>query len=322
MSYCVTELSRRASQLVRQGIRPGTQRSYTSAQSRYIDFCQRYHITPLPLHPTTTLWYVTYLYDQGLSHASINVYISALRSLHIMQGLPEPAVRTPQVQLALRAIKARSQPSQQKAPLTFHQLHTLLQHLEGDPERELWVAVFSLAFFAGLRGAEYTLNGLQNFRPQVNWLKFSTLAGEPVVTYSVPISKTRAHGFAVPLGCSKQTLCAYCALVSYMNIRHHQGTLSSTAPLFLSHTGANVTKPQTDSKLKQLCNKAGLDSSHYTTHSIRAGAATTAAELGFSDWEIMKLGGWSSSAYRAYIRQLDSHIVNFSARLASSATAS
>ena len=108
-------------------------------------------------------------------------------------------------------------------------------------------------------------------------------------------------------------------MVDYMNFRQRQLTLSSTAPLFQARNGHHITRQQVDSKLKQLCHSIGLDKHSFTTHSIRAGAATTAAELGFSDWEIMKLGGWNSTVYRSYIRQLDSRIASFPARLASSA---
>ena len=50
--------------------------------------------------------------------------------------------------------------------------------------------------------------------------------------------------------------------------------------------------------LKGLAKKLDLNQNEYTTHSIRAGAATTAAQLGFSDWEIQRIGGWKSATYR------------------------
>ena len=68
-------------------------------------------------------------------------------------------------------------------------------------------------------------------------------------------------------------------------------------------------------KIKQLVANLGMDPRNYSTHSIRSGAASTAAKLGFQDWEIMRLGGWKSATYRSYIRHLDTHVAGFSARL-------
>ena len=53
--------------------------------------------------------------------------------------------------------------------------------------------------------------------------------------------------------------------------------------------------------LCQLLQQAGLNQSDYASHSFRIGAATTAAAAGIPTWLIMKLGRWTSNAYRSYI---------------------
>ena len=46
----------------------------------------------------------------------------------------------------------------------------------------------------------------------------------------------------------------------------------------------------------------GLDTSRYKGHSFRIGAASHAADKGFSDAQIRTLGRWKSDAFHLYIR--------------------
>ena len=46
--------------------------------------------------------------------------------------------------------------------------------------------------------------------------------------------------------------------------------------------------------IHNLLQQAGCNQSHYTLHSFRIGAATTAATVGLPSWLIQKLGRWSS----------------------------
>ena len=55
-------------------------------------------------------------------------------------------------------------------------------------------------------------------------------------------------------------------------------------------------------KLKVTLQKAGVDPTHYSGHSFRIGAATTAAAKGFSDATIQLLGRWASDSYTRYVR--------------------
>ena len=47
---------------------------------------------------------------------------------------------------------------------------------------------------------------------------------------------------------------------------------------------------------------AGFNPANFSGNSFRAGAATTAGDLGFEDYELKMLGRWSSSAYTVYLR--------------------
>ena len=62
--------------------------------------------------------------------------------------------------------------------------------------------------------------------------------------------------------------------------------------------------------MKELLLRAGISSAHISGHSIRKGAAVSAAANGISKEDIKLLGRWKSDAVDAYINELaeDEHI--------------
>ena len=69
--------------LLDNAIKPNTKRTYSSAQKRFIKFCVMYDLDPLPASEDTVLYYISFLFRDGLKGSSIRVYLSGLRNLHI-----------------------------------------------------------------------------------------------------------------------------------------------------------------------------------------------------------------------------------------------
>jgi hypothetical protein len=67
--------------LMNAALRQNTKRTYTSAQSRFIRFCEHYNQVVMPVSEDTLLLYVGFLFEEGLAGSSIRVYLSAVRSL-------------------------------------------------------------------------------------------------------------------------------------------------------------------------------------------------------------------------------------------------
>lgn len=59
-----------------QGLAKSTQKTYTSAKSRFLTFCSQACTSPLPLSENVLCFYVSYLADEGLAHATIKSLIS------------------------------------------------------------------------------------------------------------------------------------------------------------------------------------------------------------------------------------------------------
>ena len=72
--------------------------------------------------------------------------------------------------------------------------------------------------------------------------------------------------------------------------------------IFVSEGGLPVLRSVFSSQLLRACHLCGLDPSRYKGHSFRIGAASYAADRGFSDAQIRMLGRWKSNAFLRYIR--------------------
>lgn len=81
--------------------------SYQTGQHRYLTFCSNIKKSLLPTTEDTLLLFVSHLAQQGPSHASIKVYLSAICNLHVSSGLHEEFAKqlTPRLELVLKGIK-------------------------------------------------------------------------------------------------------------------------------------------------------------------------------------------------------------------------
>ena len=280
-----------------------------------MQFCRKLNVPPLPVHDSIPLLYVTHLYMKGLAPVTISVHLAAIRALHILAGCKVPVLRTPQVNLALKGMK-QHYVVRARHPIDFQLLHRMYVQLLGTKREKLWKAVLCLAFFAGLRSAEYATTGSCKARfPTVGSLKFKESV-PPSVQFTVSQSKTCPQGFTVPVGCTGHEVCAYCSLLKYRQYRQDKGSWVVGTPLF-RHRGVALSAALVNEKIKALVQALGIDSTGYSSHSLRIGAATTAATSGFADWELQRLGGWKSQCYKQYVRARDSHIAGFAARMTS-----
>ena len=103
-------------------------------------------------------------------------------------------------------------------------------------------------------------------------------------------------------------------MVTYLGDRLSKGKVTQSDSLFV-YKSVTVSAKLVNRFIKQVVKSLGWDPTKFSAHSIRAGAATSAALAGFKDWELKSMGGWSSNTYMSYIRQTKNHTAKFPRRI-------
>ena len=142
------------------GLAPSTRNTYAAGQNLYKIFCSRANRTPIPTSESTLLLFVAHLTTLNLSYATIKVYLSAIRHMHVTVGQHSSfnLQLTPRLQQVLKGIRktqAASKPPRARLPITRSIMQrircSLLKRPQSYDNIMIWAAC-CLAFFGFFTG--------------------------------------------------------------------------------------------------------------------------------------------------------------------------
>ena len=157
-------LLNKADKFLRDGLAASSRTTYAAGQGRYIHFCNTAKVPATPATEYTLILFITHLASTNICYATIKVYLSAIRHMHVYRGWHNHFNQqlTPRLQLILRGIRKHQSSThvpRVRLPITVQILHSIRRLLSQKPKSYattmLWVAC-SLAFFAFLRVSEFT----------------------------------------------------------------------------------------------------------------------------------------------------------------------
>ena len=302
-----------------------THKTYKAAERRYLQFCNNFSLTPLPVSENILCYFVACMGQEGLAGSSIRTYLSGIRQLQVAAGFQDPHLdQMPRLSQVLKGVKvlaagAGRQP-RSRLPITPSILRMLRQiWMSGIPtfnNTMLWAAA-STTFFGFCRSGEITVESETNYDPQIH-LSFADLAVDnatspTVISIQLKRSKTDPFmkGVKLVLGRTQDGLCPVTALLSYLAIRGN-----ASGPLFMWDDLKPLSKTKFIEHVRQALQSANIPAHLYSGHSFRIGAATTAASAGIADSVIQTLGRWQSSAYLLYVKLRPDHLANLSSTMA------
>ena len=255
-----------------------------------------------PATSQTLCDWVAHLGNKRPKSKTLKSYVTGVRSVHVDMGYEDlAAFHSPQLEriiAGLRRMRGEAG-SLERRPITKDLLLQMLPHFNRRTREGATLhAAFCLAFAAFLRIGEFTYSAKDLEDPDFSqWFltrRFVTLY-EDHLELTLPASKTDPfrRGITLSIAASDDDACPVQALR-----RLFRWEASPDSPLF-QWEGA-FTRQVVTKKLREILTLLGVEG-HYSGHSFRRGAATSAREAGLSDQEIQLLGRWKSESYRLYI---------------------
>lgn len=307
---------------VDSGLAPSTKSTYKQGKKLYLMFCNIFSVSaPYPVTKPLLCSFASYLGTLHLAPPTIKTYLAAVKHEHISRGFQDlqgsAALKLVQRGIARQySFDSNSHPT--RLPITPSILRGIMslwepQQFEFDTIM-LWAALCTGFFGLG----EITSPSSTNYDTRMHITFDDISVDSPVdtklIAMNIKQSKTdqlRA-GTVVNLAKTDQDLCPVAALLAYIAVRGDR-----LGPLFIFKDGRYLTQYMLIFHLRQALSRMGLDPSSFAGHSLRIGAATSAATSGMEDSTIRALGRWRSNAYHRYIRRPSSDLAAASTSLAS-----
>ena len=260
-----------------------TLRAYQSDFRDFSAFCSKNGFTSMPTQPKIIALYITNL-SKSSKFSTLKRRIASISVIHKLKGFYLDT-KHPIIMENLHGIK-RTLGSRQKAkkPLLINDLKLIINVINEDEIRNK--ALILIGFAGGFRRSEL-----------VNIEKEDVEFVNEGVKILVKRSKTDQSGEgiikAIPYFENKE----FCPVTALKRFIENESSNENGKIFKISDKSVALI-------IKRYAQKAGLDPSKYAGHSLRSGFATTAAEFGAEERNIMAMTGHKTTQMvRRYIQE-------------------
>ncbi len=261
-----------------------TLRAYHSDFSDFSEFCFKNGFSALPTQPKILALYITHLSKKS-KFSTLKRRIASISVIHKLKG-HYIDIKHPIIMENLHGIK-RSLGTRQKAkkPILINDLKNIINVIDKDKLRDK--ALILVGFAGGFRRSEL----INIYYDDIEFVPEG-------VKILIKRSKTDQSGEgsikAIPYFENKE----FCPVISLKNYIEQKFEEIKKQRIF------EISDKSVALIIKKYAKKAGLDSSKYAGHSLRSGFATTAAEFGAEERNIMAMTGHKTTQMvRRYIQE-------------------
>ena len=261
-----------------------TLRAYQSDFKDFSAFCVKNGFSSIPTNPKIIALYITHL-SKSYKFSTLKRRIASISVMHKLKG-HYLDTKHPIIMENLHGIK-RALGSRQKAkkPILINDLKLIINVIDKEKIRDK--ALILIGFAGGFRRSELVNINYED-------VEFVPEGVKILITRSKTDQSGEGITKAIPYF-DNQEFCPVNVLKKYINLRFKD---SNEGKIFA------ISDKSVALIIKRYAEKAGLDSSRYAGHSLRSGFATTAAEFGAEERNIMAMTGHKTTQMvRRYIQE-------------------
>jgi site-specific recombinase XerD len=306
------------------GLAKSTRRTYATGFKAYLKYLHVNNLQfTIPALESDLIAFASYC-SLTMSRDTIDIYIQAVRSWHIDNGISlatDPS-SMPTLHRLLDGVERENlTPAKvQKHPVTPSLLSQMLSVLNlKSHDDALFFAIACMATYGLMR-----LGEILHDRPSPSASPLIMIQDIKIVdpfSFQLLLRKSKTdqvgQGATIMFFANGTPSCPYLAvIISYLSVFRVNAHPSS--PLFVLSDGS--TEPKRSwivNKLKDHVRELRLDPELFSGHSFRRGGATALAAAGVEDHIIQHMGRWSSTAYQIYTIPTRSTLANAAQRMAS-----
>ena len=261
-----------------------TLRAYQSDFKDFSAFCAKNGLSSIPTQPKIIALYITHL-SKTSKFSTLKRRIASISVIHKLKG-HYLDTKHPIIMENLHGIK-RTLGSRQKAkkPILINDLKLIINAIDKEKIRDK--ALILIGFAGGFRRSE-----LVNI--DYDDIEFVNEG----VKILIKRSKTDQSGEGIIKAIPYFDNQEFCPVISLKIYVEEKFSTKNEGKVF------DISDKSVALIIKKYAEKAGLDSSRYSGHSLRSGFATTAAEFGAEERNIMAMTGHKTTQMvRRYIQE-------------------
>ncbi len=278
-----------------------TVRAYKSDFNNFGLFCAKNGFKSLPTEPKIVSLYITHLSTKNIKISTLKRRLVSIGVVHKLKG-HYLDTKHPSIIENIMGIKRRKGSIQKaKKPILINDLKQIINVIDNQNNEEIKKlrdrTIILVGFSGGFRRNEITSLNYED----LDFVKEG-------VKINIKKSKTDQFGEGLLKGIPYFDNLQYCPVISLKKWIDVSNIYSG--PLFRRFTkgsslSVNRLSDQTVALLiKEYTKVAGIDNKNYSGHSLRSGFATSAAESGVEERNIMAMTGHKSSEMvRRYIKE-------------------
>ena len=262
-----------------------TLRAYQSDFKDFSAFCAKNSFSSIPTQPKIIALYITHL-SKSSKFSTLKRRIASISVIHKLKG-HYIDTKHPILMENLHGIK-RTLGSRQKAkkPILINDLKQIIKVIDKEKIRDK--ALILIGFAGGFRRSELVNIDYEDVEFVSEGVKIL-----------IKRSKTDQSGEGIVKAIPYFDNLEFCPVLALKDYIEHKKNLDTMNGKIFQISDKSVALI-----IKRYANKAGLDASRYAGHSLRSGFATTAAEFGAEERNIMAMTGHKTTQMvRRYIQE-------------------